>query len=51
MFDEQDFDAIYKAELEYGHEFVQNNYEKILESDYEEIAKLYQEIQDKRKEN
>jgi hypothetical protein len=46
--DEQDI--IYMAELEFGHDFVQNNYEKILKSDYEEIAELFYEQQE-RKEN
>lgn len=44
----EDEDAIYMAELEFGHEFVQNNYERIMNSDYEDIRELYEELQAKK---
>lgn len=44
----EDFDAVYAAELEFGHDFVQNNYELVLNSDIEELREIYEEY--KRKE-
>lgn len=42
IIDEDDYDNVYMAELEYGHEFVENNYEEIIKTDKENLTDLYE---------
>lgn len=44
--DEQDI--IYMAELEFGHNFVEDNYTEILNSTYEELSSLFEEYKQKK---
>ena len=42
IIDEDDYDNVYMAELEYGHQFVENNYEEVIKTDKENLTDLYE---------
>jgi hypothetical protein len=42
IIDEDEYDNIYMAELMYGHDVVENNYEEIMNTDKENLTDLYE---------